>query len=233
MTDEGPTTKGKHMKLFAMKSITGLAFLIAGFSLSRSAHADHKDHLNQLAARIDRQAAMLLTETIHYRQTPNYRALVSEVAMLRAKARHMRNTTFCAQTFHHLEEDLRIVDRCFHRIESFFDDAEIHAAHGHGIIHGITRHVEELLNDMEDTIHHMQDDVRLIRQSLFRGGGRTVIRETTYITPTIYGGSRIIDHHPSHLNSIYGGHGIRYDRGCGSRGGIQINRGNFSFRIKF
>lgn len=227
------------MKRIASKSIQWIAFLIAGFAISRAANADTCGHLVSLASKIDRQARRLLQETHHYRHTPNYHRLVAEVATLRAKARHMRITTFRADNFHHLEEDLMIVDRCFHHVEDFFDHAEIESAHGHGHVHGNTRHVKLLLNSMEETIHHMQDDVLDLRRSFF-GSGSGIIRSTVYGGHgTIYRSARTVirygadddcylDRVHRHRSSVHRDH-HRYDRSSG----LQINRGNLSLRIRF
>lgn len=223
------------MKSITKKSIHLVAFLIAGFAISRAANADVHGHLAGLATKIDRQADRLLDETRHYRHTANYGRMVAEVAALRAKARHMRITTFTSSNFHHLEEDLRIVDRSFHRVESFFDRAELGAVHGHGHVHGNTRHVKALLNSMEDTIHHMQEDVASMRRSIFVLGGRTIIHSTHHV-PTIYGGSLPVYGSPSTVIRLGGSRGHHHSDHCqGSRtgGGLQINGRNMSFRIRF
>ena len=231
------------MTTVTKRTIYLLAFLIAGFAISRSATAsDTMGHLISLSVKIDRQATNLLRETVHYRHTPHYPEMVAEVAKLRVKARHMRITTFTSRNFHHLEEDLAMVDRCFHVVEDFFDHAEIDAVRGYGRIHGNTRHVKEMLNCMEDTIHHMQDDVRALRRSICGSRSRT--------SRAIYGGSRSIYDGPSSVILLGGfDDDCRIDRGHrrhryedfrrGERGpvrshsGFSISNGNMSLRIKF
>jgi len=240
-----------QMKRLGFESLTLLAFLVAGFLISRTATAAPQAHLHSLAAKIDQQASRLLQETIHYRHTPSYATMVAHVANLRVKARHMRVTTFVSSSFHHLEEDLRIVEQCFHEIVCYFDRAEIHAANRNGHVHGTTRHVKILLENMEATIDHMQDHVRALRRGFGGWGTRTIIQQTTYRTPSywgsssIYGSSRIHSGHNHSLLHLYSSprsycpnpklyHGHRYESHYrGSAGGLQINRGNFSFRIKF
>lgn len=242
------------MKRAATQSIAIVAFIVAGFSISRAAKADTHAHLHSLAAKIDRQADQLLCATRHYRHTPNYAQMVAEVATLRAKARHMRVTTFCSRSFNQLEDDIRTVDRCFHRIEAFFDQAEILAAHGHGHIRGNTRHVKRLLDDMAETIDCLHNDVRDLRREIFGLNRRGGIQPTIYSSPSIYGqpaiygGSRTIYSNGRSSIQFYesrdpfcpnernyrghrGGHqgrGVNY-----SNGGLNINRGGINLRIKF
>ena len=234
------------MKRIAVRSTALLAFLIIGFALSRSSRADSQTLLNSLASRIDRQASCLLRETVHYRHTPSYTAMVTEVATLRAKARHMRVTTFCSRSFHQLEDDLRRVHRCFHRIEDFFDQAEILADHGHGRILGNTRHVRNLLCEMEETIHQMQREVSCLRRDIFGSRTRGFIEPTTYhsyhfSSPSLSLGSSSIRYYhsrgslvlPSPRDTCIEERIYRTPHYHRSANGLQIDRGSFSFRIRF
>ncbi len=231
-------TKGKIMKNL-ITSCSTIAVMFAGFGMVNSASAYDQHHLNQLARKIERQATQLITETVHYRHSAHYHEMIVETVKLRTAAIHVRAKTYCTRTFGELERELASLDHCFHEIEDFFDHVEDDAAFGRGHVHGNTAHVRVLLDRMEDTIHHMQDDVRALRRELY-GHSRVIVSpRTVYKIPSpVYrspysghGRSRIeIDNCRSDIrggrrsgHSVHGVHG-------GS--GLQINRGGFSLRIK-
>lgn len=157
--------KSKIIKT-ASKTVFGLtAILIAIMTLNSNVNADECDHIDSLAKKIQRKTRLLVKQTVHYRHTPQYRALVRETSALSATATHIREVAHFENNLYHLEADLAKLDRCFHRLESLFDATEIKASFGHGHIHGSTRHVKALLNSIEDYIHHIQDDVRTLRRT--------------------------------------------------------------------
>ncbi len=211
----------------------GFAILVVGLSANSTASADTQRHLNQLAAGIERQANALIGESRHYRHSPSYRTIINESIKMRKAARHVRVTTFCVRSFRQLEQDLRILDACFHNLEAIFDGAEFNAARGIGHVHGNTRHVKRMLNRMEDDIVHMRYLARVLRRELFggrRGYGSAV---DVYRSPYRgYGRGYPTFNNPPRCDYGRGGHrsygGINY-----GGGGVTLNRGGFSVRIGF
>lgn len=208
----------------------GIAMLVVGLCSTSQATADTQRHLNQLATSIERQANALIGESRHYRNTPSYRAIVRESIKMRDAARHVRVTTFCTRTFRELEQDLRILDACFHNLETIFDGAEFDASRGVGYVRGNTRHVKRMLNRIEDDIDFMRDDVRILRRELFgrRGGGRYGSAVDVYRSPYRgYGRGYQQTINPPRCD--YGrGNYVPY-----GGGGVTIGRGGFSIRIGF
>lgn len=228
-------------------SCSAVAFMFAGFGMVNSASAYDQAHLNQLARQIERQATQLITETVHYRHSAHYHEMIVETVKLRTAAIHVRAKTYCTRTFGQLERELEALDHCFHEIEDFFDHVELDAARGRGRIRGNTAHVKVLLGNMEDTIHHMQDDVRALRRELFRQSRVNVVPRTVYQVPAaVYRvpysghsrGIQIDDCRSDFRGGRRGGQPVHGSRGGhsvhGNRGGsgLQINRGGFSLRIK-
>ena len=147
------------------RSVTAcLAFLLVTFAIAGTSNADTYDHIDRMAIDIQRKARLLMRETVHYRNTPNYRQLLVETNKLYQLASHIHNVTHFAGQLRHLESDLRDLNRCFQRLERLFDATEYQAQYGHGRVRGCTAHVKQLLNAVEDCILNMQDDVATLRR---------------------------------------------------------------------
>ena len=207
----------------------GFALLIAGLCFNSNASADTQRHLNRLASSIEYQSNLLLRQAGHYRHTPSYRTIVNESIKLRDTARHVRVTTFCPKSFRLLEQDLRVLDGCFHNLEAIFDGAEFNAARGIGQVRGNTRHVKRILNQLEDDIDLMRIDVRALRRELFaqrRYGNRGAV--DVYRQPYRGYGRGYVP--PQRINPPRCGNG-RYQP-YGGRG-VTVGRGGFSVRIGF
>lgn len=130
--------------------------------LSSNVSANHHDHIDRVALRIQKKAQRLLEETTHYRHTPQYRHLVHDARLLRDTAIHIHDVTHFEGNIPHLKRDVAMIDQTFHHLEGLFDHIELEAAHGHGHIHGNTRHVKNLLKQIGRDIHHLRDDLAKI-----------------------------------------------------------------------
>lgn len=128
------------------------------------AMASGYNHINSLARKIHTKSKVLLKETKHYRATPNYGAMVREVAELDQLACHLRDIAKNEGDLDHLAYDIAEIDTKFHRIEYLFDTTELCAStYGRGFIKGHTAHVKKLLDSIEDAIHHIGKDIEHLR----------------------------------------------------------------------
>ncbi len=167
-----------------MLTRTLLTLAMAGFALTGTAKADTYSHIDGLAVQLTRNARLLEREfAAHYRHTSRYRHLREDARQMIRLADHVHEVAHHEGSLSHLQSDLRQLDRLFHHIEELVDEIEHDAAglgddhHGHfgnfggyhgrygGHIHGNTRHVRRILSAMEDTLHHLQDDVRQLARA--------------------------------------------------------------------
>lgn len=159
------------------------AFVVAtvcGF-LADSASANDYRHINRLATKIHNRARSLQHETNHYRLTPQYSHIVGDVAQLDQLACHMRDTARNEGDLDHLAADVAQLDEVFHHISDLFDQTELDAARGCSRIKGNTRHVKRLLEDIEEYIHHIGEDVDVLRAALVP----VVVQRPVYSPPVI------------------------------------------------
>ncbi|QDT04128.1 hypothetical protein K227x_25160 [Rubripirellula lacrimiformis] len=198
-----------------------------------SAFADTYHHIDQLALSIDRETKQLVNETRHYRHSREYRHLQADARDLSRLASHMHDVAHAEGSLHHLQSDLAEIDSKFHHLESVIGRIEHEANHGHGHIHGHTSHVHRLLGSIENSIHHLQDDLRSLQTSSH------TVRRVVVTRPTVapvrsyrtysdiqrsYRSSHGAGHHGGHHAPQ---HGISVPR---SRG---ISFGNGRFSINF
>ena len=91
--DNSTHSKGKIMnRIFTSSS--SVVFLFAGIGIQQNAAADVQEHLHSLAAKIERQANLLITETRHYRHSLHYAEMLADVAKFRNIASHLHHTTY-------------------------------------------------------------------------------------------------------------------------------------------
>lgn len=202
----------RYSKLYAFSAI-----LFAGF-FANQANADTWGHIEELGHDIALKADQLLAETHHYRHTPEYGHLVSDAVQLRAKANRICSLARSHASIYYLEAALADLDARFHHLEGLFDHIEHEAAHGHGHIHGPTRHVKRLLNRVEDCIHHMQRDIAALRAHRVTRVYRRPYSSGHYSRPSCST--------PYPVYRSYHGHGH-------SHSGITIGNDKFRFRINF
>lgn len=210
------------------------SFALFAMSVSASqAKADTWGHIQRLALDIQLKSDALLGETHHYVHTPNYQTMLRCISDMRARAVRIHVLSLQHGCLIAMAEELRVLDAQFHQIEALFHETEIEASHGHGHIHGPTRHIKEHLNRIEDCIHHIRDDIRqLTRGSSYRRP-YTSNRGSGY-SSGYRGYSSPYRSHPRSRVQYYqescpSSRGQRYN----SRAGISYSNDNFSIRIGF
>jgi len=136
-------------------TLTGLAV-----STGNATAASYR-HIDSLAQKIMRQSRQLNTEfALHYRHVPEYRHLIDDARELYRIADHVHDVAHHSGNPYHLRNDLAKLDRLFHHVEGLVHRIEYRARHGrNGHIHGRTNHVDHLIADLEDTLHHLQADI--------------------------------------------------------------------------
>ena len=212
------------------KTLAALGLAITAFSAT--AKADTYHHIDQLALTIDRQSKQLVREAHHYRHTPEYRHLVSDARDMCRLADHLHEVAHHHGDLRHLTSDVDELDAKFHHLESVFDRVERRASHGHGHVHGNTSHVRELLISIEDNIHHLQEDLELLRTPVH---ARPIVtpRRTIYATPYTSGWGGYHSSRPSSYGHL-GGHYGRGAYGQPYRGrGITFGGGSTRFTFRF
>lgn len=190
------------------KTLVAVTITIIGSALSgQSAEAASLQHIDNLAVRLQSQARQLICEfRLHYRHTCDYRHLMSDSYQMYRLAAHIHSVAHYRGSLYHIRSDVNKLDRLFHHLEGLVDHIEYHPHGGH--IHGHTGHVHQMLARMEDTLHHLQEDVRAMTDP-FHGH----VFSPVVINPG-FGG------HPGH------GHGH-------SRGGISFGNDRFAIRFRF
>lgn len=162
------------------KLVSLLTLAIVGL-VSAQANADQYDHIDRYALKIQNKTRILLSETVHYRHTPQYSQLVACTNELNRLATHIHDVTHFEGNLTHLRSDLRELDHEFHALEDLFDRVEVGASRGYGHIYGRTAHVKDLLNSIEDCIHHIQDDVDI----LARASARVIVTQPVVVSRPI------------------------------------------------
>lgn len=215
------------MNLLSSKFVVGMTLLTLS-GLTSVASANDYLRINRDARTIERKANLLLEETEHYRATPEYLHLVNDVHSFLGLSQHITDLVRVDGCINRIAADVAQLDYTFHHIEGLFDNIERNVARGIGRKCGNTAHVKRLLNAIEDCIHHMQDDIDLIRlRNARQRRYGTVVRETTRY-PDYYGGrvTRTRETYYDRGRSFYGGSSCP-----NSRGGVGLSIGGGSSRI--
>ena len=142
--------------------LTTIFTLAIGALFASQASADVYDRIDRYAVKIERKTQALLTETVHYRHTPQYRQLVQCTQELSRLAIHIHDVTHFEGNLLRLRADLRGLETEFKLLESLFDQIEYSASHGYGKIKGNTAHVKSLLNSIERSICDISDCVETL-----------------------------------------------------------------------
>ena len=163
--------------------------------------------------------------------------MVADAVRLRSLAAQVHAIAHYGVDVDRLAVKVRKMDSLFHHLEDLFDRTECEASRGYGHIHGNTRHVKQLLNAIEDCIHHMRDDIAKLRRLCYR---------TPYGTDCGYDRSSFYGGYGGSVYRAYGGHGgyggHSYKRlgygapvhsAYGGKGGLSIGTKNFGLKIKF
>ncbi|TWU51923.1 hypothetical protein [Rubripirellula reticaptiva] len=205
-------------------TIASLALIFA--SATGSAQANTYHHIDQLALKIERESKQLVYETRLYVHTPEYGHLVSDSREMATLAHHLHDVAHSEGESFHLESDLAQLDAKFHHLESLVDAIEHRAAYGDGHIHGGTSHVKRLLNSIEDSIHHLQDDLRSLRTASHRAP--VVVRRPVY-APSYYRQSPHAVPAPVVVPSHRGHSDHGHSPGRRTTRTISLGNGRFSF----
>ncbi|TWU14982.1 hypothetical protein Pla52o_55190 [Novipirellula galeiformis] len=210
------------------QTLAACGLVIVAFSTSASADTYH--HVDQLALQIDRQAKQILSESRHYRHTPEYSHLVADAREMSELADHMHEVAHHRGSLAHLESDLAKLDAQFHHLESLIDQIERRSARGRGHIHGNTAHVKRLLHSIEDNIHHLQADLRSLRTPRYSVQPYTSARP---VIGTPYWSGYGARPHSSGFGHARGHHDQHAGEHHGRSRGITIGGGSSRFTIRF
>ena len=157
-----------------MKTMMTLATAIATLGLfGGTAEAASDFHIDELAARLQRQTAQLTYEIEHqFRFSPSYRHLLKDAREMEELAAHIHDVAHFDGNRVHIADDVRKLDRLYHHVEGLVDSMERRAyrharVHRHGY-HGFEnrvqladiRHLQRLMSRISSTLHHLRDDVQ-------------------------------------------------------------------------
>lgn len=228
------------MTSFFTKLTSCCTLLVATSLFSASVRADECEHIDELAVKIQVKTRLLIRETVHYRHTASYQQLVAETNNLYRLASHIHDVTHFSGNLRHLEQDLLELDASFHQLEALFDATELNSVYGDRRIRGNTAHVKELLDAIEDCIHHIQVDVATLRsQSRRRTGYRPqypgpVYNPIIYTRPVVPVVPVAPTYCPSARPPVVHGHGgNRHGQGNGHGRGGNGNHGRSGSSIGF
>lgn len=163
-------------------SVIFVGFLTAFGASNGTARADHWNHMEELAHTLEQQSAEAAREIYrHFRHTPQFTHLYRDIYEMYQLAAHLEDVAHRRSGLTHLQHDVEELDELFHHVEELVaamarsrrhDDHhgiefgggrfEFHfGRHGHSY-HGDyhMRRLRGLLAAMEDTLHHLQDDLR-------------------------------------------------------------------------
>lgn len=194
---------------------TFAAVIVAALSaLGAKAEAASYEHIDTLALRLQNQSSTLYWEfRNHFSHAAHADHLLSDTADMYRLAKHIHEVAHFGSGLNHIAADLDKLDRQFHHLEDLVSHINEDAAFGGGHVHGNTWHVRRLMRQMENTLHHLRQDVNEMRAPVYdphHGHGHGVHGAG-------YGG--------------YGGYGGGYGGGVYKSGGISFGGGGI--KIKF
>ena len=156
-------------------TVLAAAVLTLSALFTSTAKADHFEHIDSLAAQLRNQASRTAWEVRHnFRGAPEYRHLYRDVYELYTTADHVHEIIHAGTSIEHIRADVESLDRLLHHAQDVVrgirpaDDFHFHGhgfhGHGHapvGPTRNDLRRLRSMLDQMEDTLHHLQDDVRV------------------------------------------------------------------------
>lgn len=159
-----------------MKTTFSLAIVAVGL-LGSSVQAASDFHVDEVAAKLQRQTADLTYEIEHqFRGTSSYKHLLEDAVEMEDLARHIHDAAHNADSRRHIAADVRKLDRTIHHVEGLLDRMQVRSrrhSHGHNYGHYPTprrggrafqiRQLQRMLGRISETVHHFQDDVRPVR----------------------------------------------------------------------
>ncbi len=214
-----------------MKNITQIITAFVALAFATTAGADEYQHVDSMANRIQNKTRQLLRASRMFEHTPEYEHVVADVAEMERIGRHIHELAHHEASVFHLEQDLQELDTQFHHVVDVFLKIERDAAYGYGHSHGNTNRVRRILVELQETIHHMQEDVAAIRART-RPQPHTAFRapvRQTYGPAQVYRPQMVQPAHGYHSGGGYGN--IR--QSCYGQGRSGITLGNENFQINF
>jgi hypothetical protein len=147
---------------------TSLAIMVAATGLlagSARTEAASPHHIDEYALQLQRQATSLIRELgFRYRHAPEFRHLMADASAVVRDAAHVHAVAHNSGNLAHLNADLSKLDASVHDLNELMDSIALHVGRCHcsgcGHFHGDIRPARRLINQMLDTLHHLQDDVR-------------------------------------------------------------------------
>jgi hypothetical protein len=147
------------------------AAVVTVLGLGFGAPAAKAEHIDDLARTLERQSRALESEFVaHFRHASHFRHLISDAREMAGLAAHIHDVAHHGGSPYHLRSDLRKLDDLYHHLEGLVDHIEHDAYHGHGHVHGDTRHVRGLMRSISSTLHHLKADIERITD---RGHGHS------------------------------------------------------------
>lgn len=220
------------------------SFALIAMSVSASqANANTYGHIQQMALDIQLKSDVLLGQTHHYVQTPNYQKLLRCISEMRRRAVKIHVLSIQRGCLIQMANELRILDAQFHDIEAIFDATEIQASYGNGRIRGATSHVKDHLNFLEDCIKYIRADIATLTRPVYRtpqvprNSGISIGYSSGYRGNSgAYRAQPRSNYKPSYnkgnrrgYSNGHRGKELKYN----SRAGISYSDKNFSIRIGF
>ena len=132
------------------------------FGFGSAASANHYDHIDRVAVRVQKNAQRLLDETKNYRGAPGYHQLVNQTRLVRDTAIHIHDVTHFEGNIPHLKRDVAMIDRSFHQLEDLFCHIEAEIERGRCHLDVNTNRFRRKMKQLEREIHHLGDDLAKI-----------------------------------------------------------------------
>ena len=197
-----------------LKPTTAFAATLLSITLGfgSTASANHYDHIDRVAVRVQKNAQRLLDETKNYRRAPGFHQLVNQTRLVRDTAIHIHDVTHFEGNIPHLKRDVAMIDRSFHQLEELFCYIEAEVERGRCHLDVNTNRFRRKMIQLEREIHHLGDDLAKICEVPH------VVARASYAEPIPqYAGDYRSYHNSDHSNFYSGRH-------QGFHGGNKYNR---------
>ncbi|HAY83017.1 MAG TPA: hypothetical protein DCY79_24695 [Planctomycetaceae bacterium] len=147
------------MKIASQIKVIAAVAILSGVLIPTAQAFTHIDHL---ANQVECQSRTLISEIrSHYRHTRQYRKLLSGAYQINRSARHIHALANRPQQLVHLRDDVERLDRRVRELAVQIAQTDVHADGRR--IYGPSADVFRLLRTMEDSVHHLYDE--LLRQT--------------------------------------------------------------------
>ncbi len=223
------------------------ALLSAALGFSSAASANHHDHIDRVALRVQKRAQQLLEETRHYRRAPGYHQLVRQTRLVRDTAIHIHDVTHFEGNVPHLRHDVALIDRSFHQLEGLFCHIEEEIECGRCHVDVNTNRFRRRMKQLEREIHHLADGLAKIcaaPHAAYRPVNRYSISSATHVPPFVnnfsayqngfyneFNRSPRVDYHRSRSSGFHGINQPDFYRSASARNARGFSIGGGSTRI--